>query len=143
MPRELDAVAEALKEGRTVEPVTVRVFLGWFDAQRRGINVVSDIRDQLARAGVETFPDFQPVWIEAPMQFRLSGATDADQPEKGVGEEGADVPPRDSTDGDPETSAGRDPTCRISKLRSANAGVVRITPDSATSKMFSIRSDAG
>jgi len=77
MPRELDAVSEALKEGRTVEPVTVRVFLSWFDSQRRGIHIVREIREQLERVGVETDPDFEPAWIETPISFRLTPTIDA------------------------------------------------------------------
>ena len=48
MSKELDAIAEKLSAGGVIEPVPVREFLGWFGAQRRGVNVVWNIRQQLA-----------------------------------------------------------------------------------------------
>jgi hypothetical protein len=44
MIRELATIADGLKAGRAVEPVTVRTFLSWFGAQRRGWQIVHQIR---------------------------------------------------------------------------------------------------
>ena len=133
MPRELDAVAEALTQDRTVEPVTVRVFLSWFDAQRRGIRVVREIREQLKKAGVETDPDFEPAYIEAPIGFHLTSLTDSGGSNGRSTPEGHDLSPvrHSSPAGDttPPAWESRDPTYRISRLQAANTDVVRIKPD--------------
>jgi hypothetical protein len=60
MIRELAAVADNLKAGRAVEQVTVRTFLSWFGAQRRGWSIVRQIREQLAEADFVTVPDSRP-----------------------------------------------------------------------------------
>jgi hypothetical protein len=44
MIRELATVIDSLKAGRPVEPITVRTFLSWFGAQRRGWQIVHQIR---------------------------------------------------------------------------------------------------
>lgn len=138
MPRELDAVSDALKDGRTVEPVTVRVFLSWFDAQRRGIHVVRDIREQMERAEIETYPDFEPAWIETPISFRLRQTIDAGGSAEKSAHDGHDaqttLPAASVADVDSPAWVNRDPTYRISKLEAANAGVIRITPDELISK---------
>jgi hypothetical protein len=54
MIRELATIAENLKEGRAVEPVIVRTFLGWFGAKRRGFVVVNSIGWELQEAGALT-----------------------------------------------------------------------------------------
>ena len=142
MPRELDAVAEALKQGRTVEPVTVRVFLDWFGAQRRGIHVVRDIRNQLGRAGVQTYPDFEPAWMETPINFSLTNFPDAANFVAQSLENGGDASPVSQVSNAEvrsfETWVSRDPTYRISKLEAANAGVVRVTPDEPISKAVTL-----
>src|SRR5687768_16282293 len=81
MTRELAVIVEDLKAGRLAEPVTVRTFLSWFGAQRRGWQIVHYIREQLAEAGLKTVPDFESRWIDAPIGFQWS---DADQSSRGV-----------------------------------------------------------
>lgn len=142
MPPELDAVAEALKEGRAVEPVQVRVFLSWFDAQRRGMHVVRYIREQMQVVGVETDPDFEAAWIETPVTFHLTSKADAGGVDMEPAQSGHGTP--NSTDastagdGDAVQWVSRDPTYRISKLEAANAGVLRVTPDEPISRAVTL-----
>ncbi len=54
----LDEIAQKLKSKTPVLPVTVRTFLSWFGAQRRGAYVVERIRAELDEVGIVTYPDF-------------------------------------------------------------------------------------
>jgi hypothetical protein len=74
MIRELATIVDSLKAGLAVEPVSVRTFLGWFGAQRRGSWVVHYIRTQLQEADLVTVPDFESRWLDAPIEFRLLGS---------------------------------------------------------------------
>jgi predicted transcriptional regulator len=144
MPQELDAIADQLSAGGVVAPVTVREFLGWFGAQRRGVNVVWDIRQQLEKAGVETVPDFESLWIEAPVEFRRVEVVSEDDG-NGDAELALDRPLAEPGGIylEEATSAWliRDPTYRISKLAAANTAVERVAPDEpislAVTKMLS------
>ncbi len=137
MTSKLEKVAKALKEGRHVEPVTVREFLAWFGAQRRGIHVVGEIRDELDRVGIETHPDFEPEWIETPISFRLTHGSSGGSFEEAVpnGEIEQPIRPEHLITGEVQSMlwVSRDPTYRISKLEAANAGVVRVSPDNPIS----------
>lgn len=123
---EIADIAEKLRNGRPVEPVTVRTFLWWFGAQRRGFNIVRHIRQELEEAGIETFPDFEDRWVDAPISFQLTPRT------------GGGAPPDvadDLVDGDDGQSVegqilwvNRDPTHRISKLSAANQPVESVAP---------------
>ena len=143
MPRELDTVARKLAEGQDIESVTVREFLGWFGARRRGSNVVYYIRQELEAAGVATVPDFESLWLEATIEFQVAspalegGGRDA-EPEAN---EPIIEPDVSTADGPAPAWVIRDPTYRISKLAAANAPVERIAPDEpislAVTKMLS------
>jgi CBS domain-containing protein len=70
---QLDGIAATLRAGGVPPPITVRAFLRWFDAQRRGAWIVRDIRRTLKRAGLYTTPDFESAWIDGPVSFALTG----------------------------------------------------------------------
>ena len=55
--------------------ITPRGLLREFDAQRRGRYVVADIRNALDQSGLHTVPDFDRVWIDAPIIIELSDKT--------------------------------------------------------------------
>lgn len=131
MIRELRYIADDLRHGREVEPVTVRTFLWWFGAQRRGPNIVRRIREELSEAGLVTVPDFESRWVDAPINF-VSASTSPSEPpgtQDAVGEER------------PVEESGwvtRDASYRISKLRSANQEVVRTSPDKSIEEAITI-----
>jgi len=77
MIQELARISEELREGRPAPPVTVRTFLSWFSAQRRGNWIVANIKKQLKEARVITFPDFESAWIDAPIDFVLENSEQA------------------------------------------------------------------
>jgi CBS domain-containing protein len=67
----LQAIATSLREGRASPEETVRTLLSWFGAERRGYRVVAMIRRALEQADLLTDPDFESVYIDAPVAFRL------------------------------------------------------------------------
>jgi predicted transcriptional regulator len=134
MIRELAAVADSLKAGRAVEQVTVRTFLSWFGAQRRGWWIVRQIREQLAEADLVTVPDFESRWLDAPIEFQLRTMTS----EEGLVTAEADaLEEADSVAvaGEPVISwVSKDPTYRISKLKAAYEGVMAINRHASLSE---------
>jgi hypothetical protein len=74
LPEQLHAVAEKLRKGETVAPITVREFLRWFGAQRRGIYIVESISQALTNLQLITEPDFREPWIDGEIQFKLGYA---------------------------------------------------------------------
>lgn len=132
-PARLQDVAAQLKKGEQPRPETVRSFLGWFNAGRRGYYIVLQIRNALKQEGVRTVPDFESAYIDAQIEFRL-----AEQPAaiEGVGAvvappaqlEGVGIvgqPPAPSVVG----GGVLDPTYRIGRLASANKKPVGVVPD--------------
>jgi predicted transcriptional regulator len=129
---ELERIAEALQSGQPVEPVIVRDFLWWFGAQRRGPNVVREIRRQLQDMGLDTFPDFEGLWLDAPFSFILAKADEPTTPEFAEPISLA-VPAEPAL-----TWITRDPTHRISKLAAANQAIVSVAPDDKFEKVVTL-----
>jgi CBS domain-containing protein len=124
-------IAKQLAGGGTVQPVTVREFLQWFDAQRRGYWIVSNIRDALDKHKLRTEPDFESEYIDSPISFVLvpdKKKGKATEP-KAV-ELAATVAASASMVATLTTSTTyADPTYRISKLGAANNAPLSVTPD--------------
>lgn len=124
----LETIASDLREGKSSTTVTVREFLSWFAALRRGYWIVRTIRDALKATGVQTSPDFEAAYIDSPVSFVLAPKT---QPEQQVVVEGA-ISAVETADATVMVAAGSpyaDPTYRISKLAAANNKPLCIVPD--------------
>lgn len=65
----LKEIAEIINSGKTPDPVTVRTFLSWFYAQRRGFYIVREIRNELRKASLKTVPDFEYEYIDGLIRF--------------------------------------------------------------------------
>ena len=128
MIHELATVVDNLKAGRTVDPVSVRTFLSWFGAQRRGFWVVNSIRTQLEEADLVTVPDFESSWLDAPIKFQLRTATKQEEaPGTAESQVVEEFVGSTAASGEPITNwVSKDPTYRISRLAAANSGVVAI-----------------
>ncbi|MDJ0841898.1 MAG: CBS domain-containing protein [Acidobacteriota bacterium] len=63
VPLELRDVRKDLEQGQSPK-TSPRVLLGWFNAFRRGPNVVSRVRRALRDVGLETVPDFEGAFID-------------------------------------------------------------------------------
>src|SRR5437867_2605613 len=71
VPEKISFAAERLKQGHRVNRITVRDFLRHFGAERRGSAKVQAIRNILDSLEMETDPDFEIEWIDAPIWLRL------------------------------------------------------------------------
>jgi CBS domain-containing protein len=128
---ELQEVTAALREGRPTSPVTVRNFLSWFGVQRRGVNVVHYIRQQLDETGLITVPDFESTWIDGQIELCLRNEqADQELSATALVADAVDTAELLNSDLEPSKSwASMDPTYRISKLAAANGGVTSVGPD--------------
>ena len=115
----LASVAEQLKRGVAPQPETVRSFLLWFYAERRGYRVVHRIRNALRRHGLITFPDFEWVYIDGLISFQKA-------PPEGA--------PQQAVAGD----SAPDPSYRIGRLTSANRAPVSVSPDSPLQQVVTL-----
>lgn len=124
-------IAKQLSTGGTVQPVTVREFLQWFDAQRRGYWIVSNIREALKKHKLRTEPDFESQYIDSPISFLLV-------PEKKKGKatesKAAELSPTVTASASmvatlTTSTTYADPTYRISKLGAANNPPLSVAPD--------------
>ena len=66
VPEKILFAAERLKQGHRINRITVRDFLRHFGAERRGAVKVQAIRSILDSLNLETEPDFETAWIDAP-----------------------------------------------------------------------------
>jgi hypothetical protein len=70
----LQQIASTLKNGDRVEPVTVREFLRWFGAKRRGAGVNQKIGSLLEELDLKTEPYFEDTFIDRLIEFRRGRA---------------------------------------------------------------------
>jgi CBS domain-containing protein len=126
----LNEIAAQLRNGKEVPPVSVREFLSWFTAQRRGYWIVEWIRRSLNEAGLETEPDFESAYIDSPIRFSIAPLSEAADIAEFHGEvseatQGGAL----STSIAPTATVYADPTYRISKLAAANNSPISVPPD--------------
>lgn len=120
----LAQISQAIQTNSMSAPVvTAREFLGWFGAQRRGYWIVQAIRSALARAKLVTVPDFESVYIDAPIVIVSA------KPAGSLAPSNVDSP----ASATPESAIFDDPTYRLSKLAAANAKPISIAPNAALS----------
>lgn len=67
----LEEIRATLAAQEQVEPLTVRQFIGWFNAERRGYKAAWRIRRALDRVNLKTVPDFDGAHIDARIRFVL------------------------------------------------------------------------
>ncbi len=127
-------IKQKLDNGEKIEPISVRNFLNWFwGSQRRGWWVVKVIRDNLALNGLETFPDFNSVYIDSLIEFRKI-KTVQEHETINNNREPENIADK-STD---EVLNFDDPTYRISRLEAANKELIFVKPDSELSEAITL-----
>jgi len=109
IPQKLRDIAANLKNGVAAPRMTVAQLVCLFNYERRGWNVISEIRDALAQCGIVTAPDFNAVGYYDQIGFTLSTAA----AEQGV-----------------------DPTLRISRLEHAKKSVKSFNPQDPLTKII-------
>lgn len=132
-PTELTTIRDTLREGRAVNPVTVREFLSWFDAKRRGISIVARIREELESLRLSTVPDLEEPWIDGLVAFHLVGIVEAEGHAAGSSTataEGAALSAPEASDPEPAWEH-REAGYRLSRFQAANKPVVSVTPDAS------------
>lgn len=134
MTPQLAKVADDLSHGRIVPEVTTREFLSWFHAQRRGYWVVRSIRSELKKAGLQTAPDFESAYIDAPIEFRLLAPAAPLNLRAPEGETESAL----ATTALITSLVSVDPTYRISKLSAANQTIVAVKPDATLAECITI-----
>ena len=87
----LAQIAKQLSKQESAEPVAVRELLRWFDAQRRGLHIVRQIRRALAKAKLKTKPDFEGAYLDGLIEFASSKETSA------IPVHGPDNPPEEAS----------------------------------------------
>lgn len=117
----LEQIASDLQEGDASPDPTIREFLSWAGAKRRGYKIVQNLRSALKAAGLATVPDFEGAFIDSTIRFVLSVGDDSAADEVAADE--------DDTEDDPLTAALDDPTYRLSKLAAANRVPVSVKPN--------------
>ncbi|MDQ0638171.1 putative transcriptional regulator [Pedobacter sp. W3I1] len=134
VPEKLKEVKRKLDSGEKVEPITVRDFLYWFwQSQRRGWWVVKQMRAALIKQELETYPDFNSVYIDALIQFKkietqINKNLKVDEPE----------PENIANNSSDEVLNFDDPTYRISRLEAANKQLIFVKPDSNLSEAITL-----
>ena len=129
-PGRVKAIALQLKAGETASQLTVREFLSWFGAKRRGYWVVSEIRRTLEENSVETDPDFESTYIDGSIQLKLAAPYTALLPTVAVLLGDAKIGSLVSSGTLTSVADFPDPTHRISKLLAANSPPLCVAPDS-------------
>jgi CBS domain-containing protein len=114
----LKAIKEQLKQGVAPPRETVRSFLHWFQAERRGYYVVHTIRQTLKKYGVATTPDFESQYIDGEVVF-------------------VQAPPDKELQAD-LGQASDDPTYRLGRLESANRAPLTVKPDTTLSQTVTL-----
>lgn len=115
----LSAIAAQLKKGVAPSRETVRTFLLWFGAERRGYRVVRTVRAHLKRHGLATAPDFEYTWLDGTISFIAAPAEGAVEPAKAG-------------------AATADPTFRIGRLEAANRSPISVKPDATLQQAVTI-----
>jgi len=120
----LSEIAKNLKDNADYEhlPITTRGLLRLFDAERRGSSVVQSIRVTLKSLGIETEPNFENTWIDAPIKLRLIP--------KPLTKPSAMAPETQSANSS-EVKEEEDPTFRIGRLEAVSRPVISIKSEDA------------
>ncbi len=115
----LIAIAAQLTKGVAPSRETVRTFLLWFGAERRGFRLVKRVRGALRRHGIATSPDFEYTWLDGTISF-------------------VSAPADGTPDSAPGGTAAPDPTFRIGRLDAANKAPTSVKPDATLQQAVTI-----
>lgn len=134
--RRLTAIRDSLVAGAPVEPLTVREFIRWFNAERRGYKVTYRIRRHLEEFGLRTLPDFDGAHIDARIRFALvePPVPPAEQPAHPAADPLPQVP-ADVVEPPPLEAAvliagaASEPAFRVSRLLAASTKPLSVAPD--------------
>jgi CBS domain-containing protein len=130
----LEDIYTRLSSNQHVESLTVRQFIGWFNAERRGYMVAWHIRRALERAKMVTVPDFDGVHIDAKIRFVLLElpevtATSGQPVQADQNSQQAQSEILLESTSPLIVGASADPAFRVGRLESANIKPLSVPPD--------------
>ena len=128
----LKQIKVQLDNGQKPDLVTVRTLLSWFNTQRRGWWVVSEIEKTLNNLGLVTEPHFNAAYIDGHIEFKKTIPPTKEKQVTKENETQIDLP-EDIADKIPDEFYN-DPTYRISKLEASNKALTFVKPDSDLSE---------
>ncbi|WP_049093551.1 CBS domain-containing protein [Klebsiella quasipneumoniae] len=143
----LNEILRELKDGMSSNPVSVREFISWFGAERRGYMVAYKIRKALESLGVKTEPDFDSVPLDAKITIYAPPGNDATPHEAGecLDEETESSNAELAT---PETvfqphdelisGAVSEPAFRVSRLEASDVKLVTVKPDATLTEAITL-----
>lgn len=120
----IDQIADKLRREEEVSPETVRGLLSWFGARRRGVIITERIQKALQKANLVTEPNFEEAYIDGEIIFCLPASNRTLSTHTS--------PPTQQLES--RVTDENEPGYKISRLKSANTGVVSISPDDSISK---------
>jgi CBS domain-containing protein len=130
IPSQLQQAADQVHADSKAKMVRVKELLSWFNAQRRGVLVIREIRAALKKAKLITVPDFEVAYIDQRIKLKPTPPTDNKKPQTAkevVIEEHSTVP--DSTSNAVVGGSVLDPAPRIGMLEAANTKPVSVKLD--------------
>ncbi|MEA1850197.1 CBS domain-containing protein [Chryseobacterium sp. MHB01] len=136
VPEKLREIKIKLDNGEKVDPISVRDFLYWFwRSQRRGWYVVKAIKNALANQELETFPDFNSIYIGSLIEFRKIKIPNDERELHGLIE---NKPENIADKAIDEVLNFDDPTYRVSRLEAANKELIFVKPDSELAEAITL-----
>lgn len=138
IPAQLQQAAEQIHQNGKPKMVRVKDLLSWFQAQRRGVLVVREIRSALRRARLLTVPDFEVAYIDQRIKLKTAEPVNtkaAVSKEVVVEEHGTR---NDSTYEAVVGGSVPDPAPRIGMLKAANTPPITVTRDTEVSEAITL-----
>lgn len=137
----LEQIYAALENGEPVQSVTVREFISWFSAERRGSWVVWNIRRHLEEAKLRTIPYFDNAYIDSQIKFAVIEPPIEEQisSEEVSTDDAETCTVLDIDSMSPLiTGALVDPSFRIGRLESANTKPLSVNPNTTLSEAVTL-----
>lgn len=137
IPSQLQQAADQVHQNGKPKMVRVKDLLSWFQAQRRGVLVVREIRSALRRAKLVTVPDFEVAYIDQRIKLK---ATETVNKRAAVSTEVVVEEPtgNDSTYEAVVGGSVPDPAPRIGMLKAANTPPTTVTRDTEVSQAITL-----
>lgn len=137
IPSQLQQAAEQIHQNGKAKMVRVKDLLSWFQAQRRGVLVVREIRTALRRVKLVTVPDFEVAYIDQRIKLK---AVELANKKAAVSKEVVVEAPtgKDSTYEAVVGGSVPDPAPRIGMLKAANTPPTTVTRDTEVSQAITL-----
>lgn len=137
IPPQLQQAAEQIHQSNKPKMVRVKDLLSWFEAQRRGVLVVREIRSALRKAKLVTVPDFEVAYIDQRIKLKVAEPVN----KKAAVSKEVVVQTPTGNDSTYEAVVGGsvpDPAPRIGMLKAANTPPITVTRDTEVSEAITL-----